>query len=160
MASRPKQISREAKQTEIDPKRVSKNQYELMAQRRTALDSMLWQTPALCLVAQAFLLNIALDSGATRSARAIACLLAALTAFASGQLLAKLRHLELHYTQLLRDIERLKKSQVIHARPPIGDGWAGWVSFRVWLFVLAVFAVTPFLILIFDPAGPAGPTTP
>jgi len=120
-------------------KGVTDIQYQLVSARRHHYDAMLWQTPAISLTAQAFLLTIALGNGDPVS-RLIASLLAFLAALASAQLLAKHRYFERYNTDLLQEIEAAKQLQPVHERPPEVPGVVGWSSYRVWLILLLVFA--------------------
>ena len=65
--------------------------FEAMEAKRHMLDQMMWQTPALGLVAQSFLLTIALNHESTTVARVVASLLGVVAALGAIQLLLKHR---------------------------------------------------------------------
>ena len=127
--------------------------YAILASRRIAYDSMMWQTPALGLTAQAFLLTIALSSGNSVAGRRIAALLALVVALISMQLMAKHRKLELIDSRFLERIERdaLVLCSVLgvvpHSKPesraPHADVVLRWwdrkSSYAIWMGGLAMF---------------------
>jgi hypothetical protein len=130
--------------------------YETVAARRIATDSMMWQVPALTLTAQSFLLTIALDSTATRGAQVLSSVLALSTSFASMQLMARHRFFERQDSQTLERIELNRLSvemRPLHAKhvPPTGLClWTRIVSLKsyyVWQIVLAAFGCAALLIL-------------
>jgi hypothetical protein len=65
--------------------------YQTMESRRQTHDQMMWETPGLALVAQSFLLTVALGHGSTWTARLLAALLGVVAAVGSIQLLLKHR---------------------------------------------------------------------
>jgi hypothetical protein len=69
--------------------------YEMVANRRTNFDSMLWQVPVLTLTAQAFLFTIALSGDSSRAARVIASSLAIVSSFLAVTLMARHRQAEI-----------------------------------------------------------------
>ena len=76
---------------------VAATVFETMEGKRHSLDQMMWQTPALALVAQSFLLTIGLGHESSWSARLVAVTLGIVTALGSIQLMLKHRfHEELH----------------------------------------------------------------
>jgi hypothetical protein len=124
----------------IDPERVTDAQYEMIAQNRLQQNELIWQTPVLSLTGQAFLFAIAFGDGALIG-KLIASALILATSFASLQLLAKHRALEVHLSKLLEDIEVAKGIPPIHRHPKVGTGFVRWSSYRVWYAVLAAFGV-------------------
>lgn len=76
-------------------------QYQIVASRRQATDTLMWQTPALCLTAQAFLFTIALDSQSVLGARSVAMALSVAVSLACIQLMCKHRHYEVLDSQWL-----------------------------------------------------------
>ncbi len=77
--------------------------YESIEAKRHNLDQMMWQTPALALVAQSFLLTIALGPDDSWTARLLAAGLGIVAALGSVQLLLKHRfHEEMHARWLER----------------------------------------------------------
>ena len=69
--------------------------YQVLADRRLAQDTLLWQTPVSALTAQAFLFSSALSPSCSRVARLVAMVLALVTSLLSMQLMAKHRYLSL-----------------------------------------------------------------
>lgn len=82
--------------------------YEMLLLQQMEEHSHMWQTPALGLTAQAFLLTISLDTSNTTSSRALAAALGAVVALLSVQLMIKHEfHLRLDRWQLRRLEDRL-----------------------------------------------------
>lgn len=79
--------------------------WAVLEQRRSAYDSMVWQTPALGLTAQAFLLTLALGPGTSAVGRCLASLLSIVLSIMVIQLMAKHRRGEV--TEALH-LERLE----------------------------------------------------
>jgi hypothetical protein len=79
--------------------------WQTIASRRAGLDSMMWQTPALGMTAQAFLITLALGAGSSRWARLLAALLSLILALMVMQLMAKHRRNELLDSVLLEELE-------------------------------------------------------
>ena len=132
---------------------ISDEQYNVLAARRVATNSILWQTPVLSLTAQAFLFTIALGPGTVVGARFIAAFLALVASLASMQLMAKHRYFEKRDSKMLQEYEDEKTNegfQSIHARPDYDN--AAWYlkasSYRVWIFMLAVFGTAAFVVIV------------
>ncbi|WP_328850994.1 hypothetical protein OG994_23455 [Micromonospora globbae] len=133
--------------------------YTVVGARRTSLDTMMWQVPALATAAQAFLLTIALQTDGSRAAQAIAAALGAVLAVLSAQLMAKHRHLEMSDSRLTERIERqlgLERGLGVapHAagRLRLGERQPWWIrlsSYRLWLVGVATFGVAD-LVVAFD----------
>lgn len=126
-------------------------QYHVVAARRDAFNSLLWQTPVLSLTAQAFLFTIALDPNPKVFARIIAAALALIIAAASVQLLRKHRFYE------VRDAEWLTQFEHSHAWKgmlPISErhaptGWPErWPSSLVWQWTLTLFGLAALCVLV------------
>lgn len=79
--------------------------WQTLEGRRANLDSMMWQTPALGMTAQAFLFTISLSPDTTRLSRIIACLLSVLLSGLVMHLMAKHRLHEIMDAMLLERIE-------------------------------------------------------
>jgi len=124
----------------IEPRDVSDLQYQLIAARRSSYDYLLWQTPVISLTGQAFLFQIALGTG-DRFGKITASILAFLAAFASMQLLAKHRYMEVFYAKMLSIIEEATQRQGISDKPPTSPGVAGWSSVTVWHLVFLAFGM-------------------
>ena len=129
---------------------ISDKQYDVLAARRVAKDSLLWQTPALSLTAQAFLFTIALGQGTTVGARLIAAILALVASLASIQLMAKSRYFEEGDSKMLEEYERAMGFQTIHARPDYSK--KAWYvkrsSYRLWIFMLAIFGAAAVVVIV------------
>jgi hypothetical protein len=81
-----------AKQTKVEvPDPHFGTVYSVIAARRTAFDTLMWQVPALGLAAQAFLLTIAYGSDSSQLARCISGSLAAVVALVAIQTMLKHR---------------------------------------------------------------------
>lgn len=131
---------------------IADEQYDVVASRRVATDGMLWQTPVLSLTAQAFLFTIALGPDSSAGARIIAAILALSASLASLQLMAKHRFHEERDSGLLRDYEDEKAGfHPIHGRSA-NDPQAAWYlkisSYRLWLVMLAVFAIAAVVVIV------------
>lgn len=79
--------------------------YAVIAQRRTAFDTLMWQVPALGLAAQAFLLTIAFGSSSSEPARYFAGGLAAVVALVAIQTMLKHRANEKTDSLILEKME-------------------------------------------------------
>ena len=79
--------------------------YQTVASRRVAYDSMMWQTPALGLTAQAFLLTLALEATSRSLVRFIAASLSLVLSLITMQLMAKHRLFEVLDSKLLARFE-------------------------------------------------------
>jgi hypothetical protein len=94
--------------------------YQIIAQRQLEQDSMQWQTPALAITGQAFLLLIAFTPADPLWSRVVAGVLGAFVAAMSMQLMAKHRFLA------GIDIHEMKRLEFALGLPPIATrGWAG-----------------------------------
>lgn len=80
--------------------------YAAVAKRRTAYHSAVWQVPAVCLAAQAFLIGVMADSGAPTHARLGAALFATSLGVVGSQLMARHRRMEMSDWLTLERIER------------------------------------------------------
>lgn len=85
--------------------------WQVLAQRRSAYDSLLWQTPALGMTAQAFLFTLTLAPDVSRLGRVVAATLSMVIAIVSAQLMSKHRRHEISDCLLL---ERLEESLGMH----------------------------------------------
>jgi len=132
---------------------IAKEQYyDVVADRRAALDGLMWQTPVLSLTAQAFLFTIALGPDVTDGARLMSAILALVTALASVQLMAKHRYHEVRDSKLLKEFENEPENgfAVIHGRPSGDDKrWYNKMSsYIVWMIILAVFALAAVTVIL------------
>ena len=135
------------KEFNVSPHEMTDIQYQLIASRRQNHDTMLWQTPVISLTAQAFLFTIALGTGSIPG-RVLASLLALISALASLHLLAKQRHLELHYSRLLEAHERAKGLPPLHHPPPKAAGALGWSAYTVWKYVFGIFGAAAIAAIV------------
>ena len=79
--------------------------YQVVAARRLQWDNLVWQVPALCLTAQAFLFTIAIGGTTSRLARIIASVLALLITVLCTTLMARHRQSEIHDANWLARFE-------------------------------------------------------
>ncbi len=129
--------------------------YSVVASRRTAFDTMMWQVPALGLAAQAFLLTIAYGGTSSDPARVVAGLLSVIVALVAIQTMLKHRSNEKTDNLILERIEqqvgiRLDAETHPHDEPfkrgeAIGNdqihrAWVKLKSVRLWLASLSGFA--------------------
>lgn len=141
--------------------------YQALTSRRTGYDSMLWQTPALGLTAQAFLMTLALAPTSKPSVRFIAAFLSLVLSIITMQLMAKYRVFEKLDSLLLERFEaKLGLSAWLEVRPHglrtqrlhhddekehsdlVDLGWfRKRQSYLVWQFGLALFGVTSLMIM-------------
>ncbi|MDJ0835195.1 MAG: NUDIX domain-containing protein [Acidobacteriota bacterium] len=129
-------------------KKIDNTSYSIMNSRRDSFNNLLWQTPVLSLVAQAFLFTIILSDKTNSISRTIASLLSLTTSIASVQLLVKHRYAEREIAIELDSIEKLCGRYNIN-RYRKGENWfVGLSSYRIWLMVLAIFGVAALITLI------------
>ena len=134
--------------------------YELLMMRELEQDSMLWQTPALAMTAQAFLLTVAFDSGASVVARAVTAGLGVVVAFLSMQLMAKHRFLEELDREKMREFESAlgiaplakrewayRDGRYIQTKP-VESRWAKHSSYKVWQRGLLLFIAADVAALV------------
>ncbi|MFF5176792.1 hypothetical protein ACFY2Q_02015 [Micromonospora sp. NPDC000316] len=132
--------------------------YAVVGARRTSLDTMMWQVPALATAAQAFLLTTALQQGGSPAAQAVAAILGVILAALSAQLMAKHRHLEMSDSRLAERIERQLGLAVRLGVPPhaagrfrLGNRQPWWIrlsSYRLWLLGVASFGVADLVVAL------------
>jgi hypothetical protein len=145
--------------------------WQSLADRRVAYDTMMWQTPALALTAQAFLLTLALGGQISGLGRAISAGLAAALAITTVQLMAKHRQHEIRDAKLLEQIERehgfertigvrlhsfARPSLPMGIRPAaIGRRFRQYSSFRLWMAGQLSFLTVAAVVLILVVTGNA-----
>lgn len=99
--------------------------YEMLVLQQAEEHAHMWQTPALALTAQAFLLTVSLDDSITAPSRLVAAGLGALVALLSVQLMTK------HQFHLLLDRWKMSELERNLDIVPISDrGWAYHVPQR------------------------------
>ncbi|HUB99377.1 MAG TPA: hypothetical protein VMS11_06095 [Solirubrobacterales bacterium] len=130
--------------------------YTVIANRRTAFDTLMWQVPALGLAAQAFLLTIAFGSDSSDAARYFSGGLSVVVAVVAIQTMLKHRANELTDSRILEGIERQAGIRIgdgafPHDKPEvrgpavgneqINGWWEQWKSAWLWVFSLSCFAL-------------------
>lgn len=130
---------------------LHKDQYPVVAGRQQSLNTLLWQTPALSLTAQAFLFTIAF-SELPATIRFAPSFLIVLVATASLQLMAKHRKYEEITSKQLGNFENAQGYALVHdefgnlhsrhkSELGLGDRkfWASRRSYDWWIYLLWVF---------------------
>lgn len=153
--------------------------WQVVAERRSSYDAMMWQTPALGMTAQAFLLTLGLAPDTSGTARAVAALLSAVISLMVVQLLGKHRRNELLDTLALADMEsRLGLPEHLGFHPHARDRYLAahhasadrsarttllgprrfWKmsSFRLWCYGQYVLGLASLGILVLVVTGGAG----
>lgn len=129
--------------------------YQALSQRRSGFDTLVWQTPALSLTAQAFLFTIALGNNGS-GARLASSFLAMVVTFMSMQLMSKHRYHEIHDGEILRLMEIAYDWPSIHGPKGILDTFLSYSpkryermsAYSVWIRGLLVFGAVAAIILI------------
>ena len=130
---------------------ISNTQYSFLNARRDAFNNLIWQTPVLSLTAQAFLFTIILSCESGIPARLISAILSLITALASIQLLSKHREMEQYHARMLHDYEKKNGLYEVNRRLISVKTISNLVaisSYKIWLFVLLIFAVAALLIIV------------
>lgn len=142
--------------------------YQSLESRRATYDSMVWQTTAISLAAQSFLLTLALGRDSRSSVRVIAAVLSFMISLMTMQLMAKHRWGEILDSQLLENLERrlgffevfsVLPHDKLGGRIPLNISVENakrlrstWVrsksSYRIWQFGLSLFGMTSLGIVV------------
>ena len=122
--------------------------YSALNTRHDSYNNLLWQTPAMSLIAQAFLFTIILSSSTEPFSRIIAVILAVFTSFASVHLLAKHRHGEINCAIELRKIEDVTGRYPMNLYPKSKSLLLTLSSYRIWLFTLSLFGIAALFVII------------
>lgn len=130
--------------------------WQTMAARRSGFDAMMWQTPALGMTAQAFLLTLALGPGTARWARLISAVLSLVLSLMVMQLMAKHRQNEVCESRRLEQLEaklRFKENfgflpHAIHKAANADKRFWNASSYRLWMAGLALFAIVAAVIIV------------
>lgn len=133
--------------------RLSDNQYVILNNRRDNFNNLIWQTPGLSLVAQAFLFTIILSDSSSMLASFIASFLSVSVSVASRHLLDKHRYAETECAKMLQDDEKLKGIFQINRHVNFGNKWVNFSSYRVWSYLLPLFgiaAIISFIVKVLD----------
>jgi hypothetical protein len=126
---------------------------QAVAARETQVDATMWQVPALSLTGQAFLMTIALQPDASRTARILSASLAVVVSILSMQLMARLRRLNVVYAEWLNDFETKNFGRSLHG-PEFREilstvrygGPLGRIrSFHFWMLGLSAFGMAGIL---------------
>lgn len=143
--------------------------YEMLLLRQQTQANLLWQTPALALTAQAFLLTIALVADFSATGRVLAAGLGVVVAVISMQTMARHRYLESLDSFQMEALEHELGLPPISSRDwrsqapvpggrfatPVGSGATGLSSYRVWQLGLATFAVVNLAVVVIELVRPA-----
>lgn len=148
--------------------------YRALTERRGRYDTLIWQTPALAVAAEAFLLTVALNPTVSFNGRAVSSFVGLAIILMAGQLVARNRYLEREDSLLIHELELARERMTpnryfrYHERPDeresnrlgrarlAGDaeiqnkpGWfAGRQAILVWYAGFGAMAVADLLILI------------
>lgn len=132
--------------------------YQVVAGRRLAIDTMMWQVPSLGLTAQAFLLTISLGSDSSRLARLVAAFLGCVAMGMCLQLMAKYRYLEVVDSRIAETLEQRFSGNSLQAQihsPPskrakalnmVPNRFVALSSYRLWMTGLLLFLVSNLVI--------------
>jgi len=123
--------------------------YSALNARRDAFNNLLWQTPVMSLIAQAFLFTIILAPDTETIPRIIAVILAVITSLASLQLLVKHRYGEEYHAKKLDEIEKVTGRYPVNQYHKPEHWFARLKSYKIWRFVLLSFGITALLIPVF-----------
>ena len=114
---------------------MHEDQYPIVAARRQAYDTLLWQVPTFGVAAQGFLVSAALDAAPRLSASLL--LMASIVGLAVAWLFRRLRFHEVADSELLKTYEAAHPDPgfaVVHGRRA-----PGLSAYRLWLVLLVVF---------------------
>ena len=125
--------------------------YSVLNARRDAFNNMLWQTPVLSLLAQAFLFAIILSKDTKPHARFVAALLALGTSAASLHLLVKHRKGEETLARQLHANEKATGRYPANRRLIHKNWLIRRSSYKIWLIILLLFGIAS-LVAIFFPS--------
>jgi len=129
--------------------------YEALNARQIGHNSLMWQTPALALTAQAFLLSIALGAETADISRFISSFLSLVIAFLSVQLMARHSAFELADARRLHSIELRRGMEPVHQRPLPVRGLGRFRSRRLWTIGLLLFGAAALAALILTRFAPS-----
>src|SRR5262245_30205217 len=135
------------------PSAGGEEMYQVIGARRTQLDQLLWQAPALSLTAQAFLFTIALDPATARFSRVIVSFLSLVVAVLTCNLIDRHRSAEQTDSGWLRKYELDRFQVTFHGRDwarrrneekiARGFNWIGRLrpGYVVWITGMALFGI-------------------
>ena len=127
--------------------------YAAIAARAQSHRALRWQTPNLALVAEAFLLAIALGPQSTPMARLVASALNVMISLLCIQLMAKHREFQVRDRIALKELEGRLGLAEYHGKPDLDDLplWKRLIrlsSTKLWIFGFAVLALVAVIILV------------
>lgn len=128
--------------------KLSDQQYVILNNRRDNFNNLIWQTPVLSLVAQAFLFTIILSDSSSVSASFIASFLSVSVSVSSRHLLDKHRYAETECAKMLQDDERLKGIFEINRYVHSESKWMDFSAYRVWSYLLPLFGIAAIISFI------------
>ena len=123
-------------------------QYSLMNARRDAFNNLLWQTPVLSLIAQAFLFTVILNEASSKLAIVVSSLLSIATAAASRHLLDKHRDSEERCAICLDKHEQASGWYAANGRGNARTRWLRLSSYRIWKWVLPLFGLAAVVAMV------------
>lgn len=146
--------------------------WQTLASKRASIDTMMWQTPALGMTAQAFLLTLALGPESSQWARLLSSFLSLALSIMVMQLMAKHRRHEMLDSLLLQRIEvsvgisrllgtsphaspgqrpdddrQLVSQRLRRSLPGPAPFWS-MSSYELWMIGLSLFAIVAFAIFV------------
>ncbi|MFT4264998.1 MAG: DUF4916 domain-containing protein [Nocardioides sp.] len=99
--------------------REDERAYSALAARQASLNELMWQTPVLAMTAMAFLLQIALQTGAPTWSRVVAAFLSGVVALISLQLMARHSRFARDDEDILFDIQRHLGMRPVYRGGPV-----------------------------------------
>jgi hypothetical protein len=133
---------------------TAKESYSALSAKRIAYQQMIWQTPAIFLAAQAFLLNIAFDGKRDEFYQITCGFVASAIGFASWMLFLRHCYLERWTSRELERIENKESAYIVHVAPPeVPDdehlsqvkGIRSSVVWSILLFLISFVGFIPFI---------------
>lgn len=126
--------------------------YSALTTRAQSYNALQWQTPALAVAAEAFLLQIALGPQSTPPARLVASALNFMLSLLCIHLLLKHRQMQVKDRETLIELEKLLGLPTYHSKPRLDDlpRWIQFGSTKLWsigfaglgLVAVGIFSVT------------------
>lgn len=133
-----------------DPEEISALHSALVTKRAT-LNQLLWQAPAMCFTAQAFLLTIAFDTTKLWYYRDCSGFMATVIGFLSWQTFCRHSAFEIESSKDLEDLERKYFNKTVHARKSL-DQYScitrlipSRILWKGGLFILSWVGIIPIL---------------
>lgn len=128
-------------------------QYKVVAERRTAINNLLWQTPTLALFGQSTVLGISFNHQIPIYFQVGAAIFSLLIGLAAIQLMSKLRFFEFNDSAYLRSYEChhnwLLLHGVVNVHNRVSQNWLQKVSsFAVWRGLLFIGTILNLFVLL------------